>query len=271
MRDAVLILYHGGYTAATVNRDLLEALAIRADMERIEFMLSVALPSPDSLGKARTRECVQLLLSVNPFEFYAPSYPLWCMCCAPGPTNAVEALMNCVGNTQLLEPAGRGQWMVPLCEAARWRSFGTIVLLLDAGADPDRPQLCKEEGSTDSRTPVDFAMVTEKNPYSPAPSLSLILERGARLPTERQYDYVDRLVLNGSKDSDCRQLLRFLAEAGGAVRIEQLPGYAPDLNPDEGVWHYLKHVELPNVACHDFGELRCQLRLRSCDYGANPT
>jgi transposase len=54
---------------------------------------------------------------------------------------------------------------------------------------------------------------------------------------------------------------RFLTDAGGAIRLERLPGYAPDLNPDEGVWHYLKQVELRNVACHDLAELRCALRL----------
>jgi transposase len=53
---------------------------------------------------------------------------------------------------------------------------------------------------------------------------------------------------------------RFVAATGGVVDIAQLPGYAPDLNPDEGVWHYLKHVELRNVICHDLVELRCQLR-----------
>ena len=53
----------------------------------------------------------------------------------------------------------------------------------------------------------------------------------------------------------------FLAEVGGAIGSAQLPGYAPDLNPDEGVWNDLKHVELRNVACHDLLELRCQLRL----------
>lgn len=57
-----------------------------------------------------------------------------------------------------------------------------------------------------------------------------------------------------------RAVKLFLVEAGGAIEIEQLPGYAPDLNPDEGVWHYLKSVELHNVACHDLVELRCQLR-----------
>lgn len=54
---------------------------------------------------------------------------------------------------------------------------------------------------------------------------------------------------------------QFLAQAGGAVRIEQLPGYAPDLNADEGVWNYLKHVEMRNVTCHDLTELRYELHL----------
>ena len=49
-------------------------------------------------------------------------------------------------------------------------------------------------------------------------------------------------------------------EAGRQVRVEQLPGYAPDLNPSEGVWDHLKNVELRNVACHNARELRHQLR-----------
>jgi transposase len=54
----------------------------------------------------------------------------------------------------------------------------------------------------------------------------------------------------------------FLAQ-GGAERIhlERLPGYAPELNPDEGTWRYLKRVELKNVVCHDLIELRYELRL----------
>ena len=54
----------------------------------------------------------------------------------------------------------------------------------------------------------------------------------------------------------------FLAN-GGAERIhlERLPGYAPDLNPDEGIWNYLKRVELRNVRCPDVRELRQELRL----------
>jgi len=54
----------------------------------------------------------------------------------------------------------------------------------------------------------------------------------------------------------------FLAE-GAAVRLdlEELPSYAPDLNPDEGVWHYLKHIELGNLSCHNLAQLHQALRL----------
>jgi transposase len=52
--------------------------------------------------------------------------------------------------------------------------------------------------------------------------------------------------------------------AGGAarrLRLERLPGYAPDLNPlDQGVWQHLKHVELANVCCTDPTHLRHELR-----------
>jgi transposase len=51
--------------------------------------------------------------------------------------------------------------------------------------------------------------------------------------------------------------------AGGAasrVRLEQLPGYTPDLNPDEGVWKYLKCVELKNLCCQSLSELKIELR-----------
>ena len=57
-----------------------------------------------------------------------------------------------------------------------------------------------------------------------------------------------------------RHVTAFVAETAGAVHLERLPGYAPDLNPDEGVWDQLKYVELRNVVCHDQGELRQQLR-----------
>lgn len=45
------------------------------------------------------------------------------------------------------------------------------------------------------------------------------------------------------------------------IHLERLAAYAPDLNPDEGVWQHLKDVELRNPCCSDLGELRCPLCL----------
>jgi transposase len=53
----------------------------------------------------------------------------------------------------------------------------------------------------------------------------------------------------------------FLSETEGRVHLEQLPSYAPDLNPDEGAWQYLKNVEFKNVCCQQIGVLKKELRL----------
>lgn len=51
--------------------------------------------------------------------------------------------------------------------------------------------------------------------------------------------------------------------ASGATKrlhLERLPAYAPEINPDEGVWGYLKGVELRNLPCRDLNHLRAELR-----------
>jgi transposase len=53
----------------------------------------------------------------------------------------------------------------------------------------------------------------------------------------------------------------FLARrAAKRLHLEQLPGYAPELNPDEGIWNLLKRVELKNVCCRDLAHLATLLR-----------
>jgi len=44
-------------------------------------------------------------------------------------------------------------------------------------------------------------------------------------------------------------IYEFLASgvAEDRLKLEQLPGYAPDPNPDEGVWKHLNYVELKNL------------------------
>jgi transposase len=48
----------------------------------------------------------------------------------------------------------------------------------------------------------------------------------------------------------------FLAGGGAArIHLERLPAYAPDLNPQEGVWNLLKRRELKNVCCRTLQQL----------------
>jgi transposase len=53
----------------------------------------------------------------------------------------------------------------------------------------------------------------------------------------------------------------FLAHgAAQRLTLKALPSYAPDLNPEEGIWRFLKYVELKNVCCHHLAELRLEVR-----------
>jgi transposase len=53
----------------------------------------------------------------------------------------------------------------------------------------------------------------------------------------------------------------FLATREAArLEVERLPGYAPELNPDEGIWNHLKRVELRNRCCRTLTDLRLALR-----------
>jgi len=76
------------------------------------------------------------------------------------------------------------------------------------------------------------------------------------------------LIWDGSPIHRAHEIKDFLKRgAAKRLHLEQLPGYAPDLNPDEGIWNYLKRVELGNVCCSDCDHLyreiiRAKERLR---------
>jgi transposase len=56
-------------------------------------------------------------------------------------------------------------------------------------------------------------------------------------------------------------LKAFLVQpAAKRLTLQALPAYAPELNPQEGIWRFLKYVELKNVCCHDLAELRLEVR-----------
>ena len=64
------------------------------------------------------------------------------------------------------------------------------------------------------------------------------------------------VIWDGAPIHRSRAVKEWLAQgAVSRIQLEQLPGYAPELNPDEGVWRYLKRIELKNVICADLGHL----------------
>lgn len=70
------------------------------------------------------------------------------------------------------------------------------------------------------------------------------------------------VVWDGSPIHRRAAVREFVAGTRGAIRVEALPGYAPDLNPwDEGGWNHLKHVEMRNLVGRDLEELHEQFHL----------
>lgn len=56
------------------------------------------------------------------------------------------------------------------------------------------------------------------------------------------------VIWDGSPINRAEAVANFLSsKEGKGVQIEKLPAYAPELNPAEGIWCYLKTVELKNI------------------------
>lgn len=69
------------------------------------------------------------------------------------------------------------------------------------------------------------------------------------------------VIWDGIPTHRSKKIKAYLA-AGAAKRIhlEQLPGYAPDLNPTEWVWSYLKVAELANTPRDYLSEMETLIR-----------
>ncbi len=64
------------------------------------------------------------------------------------------------------------------------------------------------------------------------------------------------IVWDNSPTHRSKKLKAYLAQgAAKRLQIEPLPGYAPELNPTEWIWSYLKVVQLANVVCDTLPEL----------------
>jgi transposase len=68
------------------------------------------------------------------------------------------------------------------------------------------------------------------------------------------------VIWDGASIHRCKVVKHFTSKQGNQrLQIERLPGYAPELNPQEGVWNLLKRFELKNVCCQDLQHLRLEL------------
>lgn len=87
-------------------------------------------------------------------------------------------------------------------------------------------------------------------------------ELAARFLKHLQHTIGERLLViwDGSPIHRCRAVKDVLEQAPGQIWLERLPGYAPDLNPDEAVWQHLKNVQLANVCSPDLDTHRQELR-----------
>jgi transposase len=63
------------------------------------------------------------------------------------------------------------------------------------------------------------------------------------------------LIWDGLPSQRSRRMLEWVASQRDWLRIERLPGYAPDVNPIELVWGNLKATELANLCSDSIGDV----------------
>ena len=135
------------------------------------------------------------------------------------------------------------------CVARTWAKVGQTPLL--------RPTAKREHLSVASALGLDGRLVTRarQEVFDGAGIVSFLKQ------VLRQVAGKVVLIWDGAKIHHCREVKAFLkAGAARRLRLIRLPAYAPALNPDEGVWRWLKR-QLGNVCCADVGELRYELGL----------
>ena len=67
------------------------------------------------------------------------------------------------------------------------------------------------------------------------------------------------VIWDGSRIHSRASLVKAYLAKHPQITVETLPGYAPELNPDEGVWGWSKHGRLANLTANNTDELREQL------------
>jgi hypothetical protein len=162
----------------------------------------------------------------------------------------------------------RGTAAWALCSQVAVPRVQQTLWPLLADPDPDvRPAAARawgprsklRRGPTSARRPNRDATPVTTNALTMIPSTELrpAISRVSRL----HRSWTSQMFWDGVPAYHEAAVKRFLAGTRrGQIHLEQVPAYAPDLNPAEGVWEQLKYVEWRKVACHDQAELRQELR-----------
>lgn len=79
------------------------------------------------------------------------------------------------------------------------------------------------------------------------------------------------IIWDGLRQHRSRLVKDFVATQNGAIHLEYLPAYAPELNPVEYLWGHWKQHELPNFCAKDFGHLTQHARRALCRMQRRPT
>lgn len=79
------------------------------------------------------------------------------------------------------------------------------------------------------------------------------------------------VIWDGLPAHSSRVVKQYLEAQRGAIQIERLPAYAPELNPVEYVWGHLKNHELANLCAESFGQLTEFARRRLQSMQRRPT
>jgi transposase len=69
------------------------------------------------------------------------------------------------------------------------------------------------------------------------------------------------IIWDGATIHRSKLIKQFLSDGAAArIHLERFPGYAPELDPEEGIWCHIKRVEMRNLCCRDLDELHHEFR-----------